>query len=557
MIRIGTEKVRTGCITCKRRRVKCDEGRPRCHRCTKAGRLCEGYANSPRSGSEPVKFVVYSPHNQIPTEHPDLDWFERRALEFFQDRTALELAGAFQTDFWLVNILPLALQENSVKHALIALTSMHEHYSGLDHYSPTRGVDFALSHYGKAMREIVRINQSQLGKSFDYTLVTCSLFSAFESLQGNYHAACNHAISGIKILAEEQRNLVSTGPVRVPRDVLTRFFVQMARQIMELGDPNFQGQRPRLQQKTTPIPDHFISYEDALVHFETLLSDVFEFADQFDNLISAGPVPDDILQPLMADFSTIKANFGKWRAVFDSTLSPNSDLTETSTPESTTSSLEAGGGGPASSSSRPRSPAFLILKIYHALMEAFLMRVEQNDEAVLDRYVSDFWTAINAAEEFIQQTSSFVSPVPSPSYTPPPILQRTDLSSATPADPPPRVIRPTFSLSLGIVPTLFLIATRTTDLAVREKALGLLKSCNRREGFWDAKLAARLAERIFELKDLGNFKYCDSLGNVEFKLLDINFLPGRKCIFRYKFAKMGAAGTELNREYCESLEWEA
>lgn len=36
-------KVRTGCITCKIRRKKCDETKPECHRCTSTGRRCDGY----------------------------------------------------------------------------------------------------------------------------------------------------------------------------------------------------------------------------------------------------------------------------------------------------------------------------------------------------------------------------------------------------------------------------------------------------------------------------------------------------------------------------------
>ena len=34
-------KVRSGCVVCKTRRVKCDEGKPNCLRCRKAGRKCE------------------------------------------------------------------------------------------------------------------------------------------------------------------------------------------------------------------------------------------------------------------------------------------------------------------------------------------------------------------------------------------------------------------------------------------------------------------------------------------------------------------------------------
>lgn len=36
-------KVRTGCLTCKIRRKKCDETKPACTRCTSTGRKCDGY----------------------------------------------------------------------------------------------------------------------------------------------------------------------------------------------------------------------------------------------------------------------------------------------------------------------------------------------------------------------------------------------------------------------------------------------------------------------------------------------------------------------------------
>ncbi|KAI0540146.1 hypothetical protein GGR58DRAFT_461749 [Xylaria digitata] len=36
-------KARTGCLTCKRRKVKCDEAKPTCARCIKSGHRCAGY----------------------------------------------------------------------------------------------------------------------------------------------------------------------------------------------------------------------------------------------------------------------------------------------------------------------------------------------------------------------------------------------------------------------------------------------------------------------------------------------------------------------------------
>ncbi|KAI0387578.1 hypothetical protein F5Y04DRAFT_7692 [Hypomontagnella monticulosa] len=37
------KRTKTGCLTCRKRRIKCDEGRPTCNNCLKSKRQCEGY----------------------------------------------------------------------------------------------------------------------------------------------------------------------------------------------------------------------------------------------------------------------------------------------------------------------------------------------------------------------------------------------------------------------------------------------------------------------------------------------------------------------------------
>ncbi|KAK0714644.1 hypothetical protein B0H67DRAFT_644487 [Lasiosphaeris hirsuta] len=37
------KRTKTGCLTCRRRRIKCDEGKPTCNNCIKSKRQCEGY----------------------------------------------------------------------------------------------------------------------------------------------------------------------------------------------------------------------------------------------------------------------------------------------------------------------------------------------------------------------------------------------------------------------------------------------------------------------------------------------------------------------------------
>src|SRR5450755_1287659 len=82
-------KVRTGCVTCKIRRVKCDETKPSCLKCTRSGRKCDGYV--------PLKTWVFEVRSRDDsssapslTSSPSSDYadpMESRALMYFRERT--------------------------------------------------------------------------------------------------------------------------------------------------------------------------------------------------------------------------------------------------------------------------------------------------------------------------------------------------------------------------------------------------------------------------------------------------------------------------------------
>lgn len=41
--RIIKRRTRTGCLTCRKRRIKCDERKPHCYNCERSKKLCLGY----------------------------------------------------------------------------------------------------------------------------------------------------------------------------------------------------------------------------------------------------------------------------------------------------------------------------------------------------------------------------------------------------------------------------------------------------------------------------------------------------------------------------------
>lgn len=58
--RLARKRTKTGCLTCRRRRIKCDEGKPICRNCQKSRRQCEGY--NQRVVFKPADFQYLGPH---------------------------------------------------------------------------------------------------------------------------------------------------------------------------------------------------------------------------------------------------------------------------------------------------------------------------------------------------------------------------------------------------------------------------------------------------------------------------------------------------------------
>ncbi|KAI1763795.1 hypothetical protein GGR53DRAFT_466930 [Hypoxylon sp. FL1150] len=208
--RAGRNKVKSGCRTCKLRRVKCDESWPVCCRCVSTGRVCEGYGvwggGGNQYGRRPDRprslGGVYAPA-LISGASSD----ESRSLEWFTYRTALKLPGAFRFGFWDTLIFQAVSKERAVLHAVLALSSAHKREglyidtSAAD-YIPDEQQQFTLRHYSKAISHLQPHFTSQDNSSIRVALVTCLLFVLTEYFRGHYRTSNAHLQSGIKLLNE-------------------------------------------------------------------------------------------------------------------------------------------------------------------------------------------------------------------------------------------------------------------------------------------------------------------------------------------------------------------
>lgn len=191
--------------------MKCGEEKPHCLRCTSTGRKCDGYALISKNNRRRKRYDAPDPDNMALVQQiscPSLEVFddkvERRCFAFFRARTANEISGYFPSDFWERLVPASCCYEPCLKHAVIALASLHERFEKGDHDIWKSNKDiaeggFALEQYNKAIQHLIK---QPLKPKFDTFLVSCVLFACFESLRGHHGSALSHINSGVRILSQ-------------------------------------------------------------------------------------------------------------------------------------------------------------------------------------------------------------------------------------------------------------------------------------------------------------------------------------------------------------------
>ncbi|KAI0598809.1 hypothetical protein F4775DRAFT_553069 [Biscogniauxia sp. FL1348] len=247
--RASKPKVRTGCISCKRRHVKCDEGKPSCAECERLGLMCEGYAPPkvkrtavrterlllpklapPTQTASPASTPALRPADEHASILPmpcfgfEFDDDDRWYFALFRDQVALELSPYHQSHFWTRTSLRDSMVNKCVRHSILsigafarALMELREEYPWNTNMScpwwpPTvlnRHHQAALVHQAKALSHL-RSYIEMYGIDSHLTMTTTLLFIVFENMQGNYHSSGNLIRSGIKVLTN-MRSLDSGG----------------------------------------------------------------------------------------------------------------------------------------------------------------------------------------------------------------------------------------------------------------------------------------------------------------------------------------------------------
>ncbi|KAI1341248.1 hypothetical protein F5Y15DRAFT_377457 [Xylariaceae sp. FL0016] len=297
MARKGSSKVRTGCLTCKIRKVKCDEGKPRCQRCTTTGRKCDGYAPQPSSG-----LTWHRPRHQFPSVD---DATERRSLQFFIEVAAPFLSGPMDSYFWTHLVLQFSSFEPAVRHSVVAVSSLYEQINNSSTPSSLQLLpdnDLSLQHYNAAIREIKSAENEPL------VLLVCLLFVCIEFLRGNRDAAVAHCKHGIHILEKAE------GHYSWAREHMSPMFRRLSVFPCFFGGSHLSF--PKLLGLGDEIPPCFGTFAEAQYYIDGLISRTVRLVRRGDTYRCGERRHEPVPQELLTEQGAIKALLLTWRAAF-------------------------------------------------------------------------------------------------------------------------------------------------------------------------------------------------------------------------------------------------
>ncbi|TKA68290.1 hypothetical protein B0A55_04291 [Friedmanniomyces simplex] len=186
-----------------------DEAKPECKRCMSTGRKCDGYSSLAFSRRELVQATASTQggldlrRSASPSKYAILprlvsdpafsDVSEKRYFQFFRHKTVESTNSLVGSRFWSRLVLQIVHTEPAIKHAVLALSALHQ-YSELPDDDPMRGdhLAFTEEQHRKALTAAKVLVASASEEDLDRVLAACVIFICYEGIRGDYAASRTH-----------------------------------------------------------------------------------------------------------------------------------------------------------------------------------------------------------------------------------------------------------------------------------------------------------------------------------------------------------------------------
>ncbi|KAI1845853.1 hypothetical protein JX266_007940 [Neoarthrinium moseri] len=472
-------KVKSGCRTCKTRKVKCDEGRPACKRCVTTGRVCDGYGIWGGGGNHYAdrsdkrqSSLVLQPKTPAPLGPGTVD--QEHRFEWFLCRTTLKLPGGFVSGFWKVLVLQASLAEPAVLHAALALSAAHQNepYKGIrDRGDASVILDpeerFVLTHYTKAISHLQPHLAVTEKSSLRVALITCLLFTCTEFLRGHYVSGISHLHNGIKVLETFKFAPKSTGTTPPPSWNFSDYWIVETFARLYIGSclfgQSFPGHCPVIPDWTVGFPDvMFHNIGQARHSLDWLLEETLVLEQQARNTRTAFSDEDLHLVDFTERKEHVKSNFESWKRTYE-IASANFDTQDTFLDPL----------------------AHKLLQAYYPMVEIMAARCTESCELNYDAHVGGFLAILaRALANFKIGRSHALAKA----------LNEQGMSLSR-------------SISdMGSIPSLYYVALKCRVRRIRHHALKLLALCSHKEGIWDAKIVTKVAREVVRIEEDGFYQ---------------------------------------------------
>ncbi|TVY19287.1 Transcriptional regulatory protein moc3 [Lachnellula arida] len=471
-LRASKPKTRTGCKTCRARRVKCDEGKPCCARCLRYGADCEGYevgvqkAASTRSSLKEllpqtshreaflVPSVGKSPFTAVFHDNREYSYFL-----YFQEEAAPNISGSFDRDLWTHVIIQASWKEPSLSGLVASLGALYKAGSStmtLSQEETDPHQQYAFQNYGRALRELqARISANPYRDTTRIALIASLLIYCFENIYGEIDSALGHLEGAFRLMQKQLKNASrrykhshNVSPTSALDDDLVGAFFRLDSGVLSrdhICEAEHIGSRLGIKylEDRCDVPERFVTISEARNYLEHIqFPNIPTLSRDLLSQLNTSPLS-NIDENTRNMYQIMSFHLRRWNVAF----TPLYEETFTQ-------------------NSKESFAAAATLRVRARSTELASKRVCARDLSPPDLFISESREIVN-------------------------------LSKLVAADPS---FRKSFVWDCGIVPGLSIVVAACLDMSIRKEALEVLKQIvPRREGAWDSLTAVKFGERFLQM----------------------------------------------------------
>ncbi|KAH6672630.1 hypothetical protein B0J14DRAFT_564248 [Halenospora varia] len=474
------------------RKVKCDESRPVCNRCTRFGthQNCV-YLSPPERKPKliPRKKVVplrprltdiapprplrprltdiAPPRPGVPALHLQTlsasipgGEAERRYFKLFHDSLAGDFDGWFETPFWTRLMPQQCHHEPTIRHAILALSAIYSFRASRIEGKPTSDehLKFALVQQNKAIASLQK-HMSSKNPQIRLILIASFLFACVESFHDNLNTAARQIYSGLAILKywqEERKKNRKEDLAAIDsdvRDALGRFELQV-RSYLAMNPLFHDPTLDAAEEEPWKLPSQFVTVKQAFMYASRLSNDFLRYLRQSPRYMD-GEVN---LESFEHERGNMELQINQWKELY-------LKLFQT---------IKA---DPTIDAQIHLASIHLItcLKTFEIM---FLTSITKN-ECVFDGFTEQFAQIVSWCRFLMEKDQE---------------IRRSGGMSTN--------LRAQFGM--GMIMPLYYTATRCRNFTVRRDAVAILKDFPSKNGMWDSLITAKVAEWVIEREEGSN-----------------------------------------------------